>query len=305
MNKKKEIIFISLGAVAVIAIVVLTICFFNATSDLKKSQKENKEFEELIALEKEETLNDLNELRIKFEDEMDKMDKSVSTDSLYRELEEQRLRVQDLYDELQSSKATSAAEIKRLKNELKTLRGVLEEYSKKIVELDEKNKELEEENKNLKNEKKKVEKKNQELEEKKKNLEAKVDIAAQLNATNIEIKMLRSNGKGSKSIKKAKQISISCTISRNVTANTGYKMAYVRITKPDGEVLTKDMTRDTFKFQGRDMAYSIFKEFEFTSEEQDMIFYWDIEETLQAGKYHVAIIVDDNIIGEETAEFEK
>ena len=300
MDKKKKIIFISLGAVAVIAIVVLTICFFNVTSDLKKSEKENQEFEELIALEKEETLNDLHDLKIKFEEEQKKV---VSTDSLFHKLEQERIHAQALYDELQSTKATSAAEIKRLKKELSTLREVLKEYSKKIDELYQENSELKEENKSLKNEKKKVEKEKKELEKEKKNLEEKVDIAAQLDATNISMVMLRSNGKETDNVKRAKQIRISCTISRNVTAETGHKMAYVRITKPDGEVLTKDMTRDVFKFQNRDMAYSICKEFEFASEKLNLDFFWNIEETLQKGRYHVAIIVDGNIIGEEVADF--
>ena len=46
------------------------------------------------------------------------------------------------------------------------------------------------------------------------------------------------------------------------------------------------------------------REFEFTGEEQPLIFYWDIEETLQGGRYTVYVFVDGNMIGEGYADFE-
>ena len=135
-------------------------------------------------------------------------------------------------------------------------------------------------------------------------MEEKVDIAAQLDATDIEIKILRKNGKEVKKIKNAKQISVSCTISKNVTASTGDKVAYVRIMQPSGEPLTKGYS-NTFKYQNRDMSYSMCKEFEFTSEKLDLEFYWIIEETLQKGNYNAYIFVDGNMIGEGSAYIEQ
>lgn len=303
MDKKKIIIFTSLGVIALAAIIVLTVFLIKSENNRKKSDMKYLEFEELVALEKVETLNDLQDLQIRFEEEKRKV--KDTTNIVFQQLEQERIHVQELYDELHKTKTTSAAEIKRLKKELKALREVLKDYSKTIVELQEKNKNLEEENKNLKKENKKVERAKKELEKEKKSLEEKVDIAAQLNATNTKIALLRSNGKETKKLKIAKDIRVSCTISRNVTANTGYKMAYVRIMQPDGEPLAKDKTRDIFKYNKKDMVYSMCKEFEHTGEEQDLVFYWDIAEgTLQPGSYHVSIIVDGNIIGEGSAKFE-
>lgn len=303
MDKKKKILFISLGATAVIAIVVLVVCFLNVTSDLKDSEKEKQEFEELIALEKEEALNDLHDLQIKFEMEKEK---EVVTEDLLKELEEKRIHVMALQDELKKTKTTSAAEIKRLKKELSTLREVLADYSRQIDELYQQNTELKDENKKLKNEKKKAEQEKLNLQKDKKALEQIVDIASQLNATNTKIEPINSRGKRTKKLKSAKQFKVSCTISRNVTASTGYKVAYVRITQPDGELLTKDSDRDTFQFQNQKMGYSMYKEFEHTGEEQSLVFYWDIEDAkaLQDGNYHVSIIVDEDIIGEGSANFD-
>lgn len=296
MKDKKKIIIVSLSVLAAALAIGMTIVWIS----LKKSEQQNVEIQELIALEQEEMLNDLQNAQIEYEELKTKI---LSNDSLLVKLEQEQLRTQQLYEELQSVKATNAAEIKRLKKELKTLRGVLESYVVQIDSLFRENAELKVENTKLIAGKKKAEQERNDLAKEKQALTEKVDIAAQLDATNIGIKMLRSNGKETKNVKKAKQISVSCTISRNVTAKTGDKVAYVRIMQPDGEPLTKSYG-NTFKYENRDMSYSMYREFEFDGEEVPLTFYWDIEETLQQGSYRAYIFVDGNMIGEGVADFE-
>lgn len=301
MKENKKIIVISALAVLGVLVIALAISLVSTRSNLKESEKQNEEIQELIALEQEEMLNDLQNAQMEY-DELKK--KILSNDSLLVRLEQEQLRTQQLYEELQSVKTTNAAEIKRLKKELKTLRGVLENYMVQIDSLFRENAVLKSENTKLIAGKKKVEKERNDLEKEKKALTEKVDLAAQLDATNIEVKMLRSNGKETNNVKKAKQISVSCTISRNVTASTGDKVAYVRIMQPGGEPLTKGYS-NTFKYQNRDMSYSIRREFEFDGEEVPLTFYWDIEETLQEGNYRAYIFVDGNMIGEGSAYIEQ
>ena len=296
MKDKKKIIIVSLSVLAAALAIGMTIVWIS----LKKSEQQKVEIQELIALEQEEMLNDLQNAQIEYEELKTKI---LSNDSLLVKLEQEQLRTQQLYEELQSVKATNAAEIKRLKKELKTLRGVLESYVVQIDSLFRENAELKVENTKLIAGKKKAEQERNDLAKEKQALTEKVDIAAQLDATNIGIKMLRSNGKETKNVKKAKQISVSCTISRNVTAKTGDKVAYVRIMQPDGEPLTKSYG-NTFKYENRDMSYSMYREFEFDGEEVSLTFYWDIEETLQQGSYRAYIFVDGNMIGEGVADFE-
>ena len=301
MKENKKIIVISVLIALGVLVVALAIGLATTWGNLKESEKQNEEIQELIALEQEEMLNDLQNAQMEY-DELKK--KILSNDSLLVRLEQEQLRTQQLYEELQSVKATNAAEIKRLKKELKTLRGVLENYMVQIDSLFRENAVLKSENTKLIAGKKKVEKERNDLEKEKKALTEKVDLAAQLDATNIEVKMLRSNGKETNNVKKAKQISVSCTISRNVTASTGDKVAYVRIMQPGGEPLTKGYS-NTFKYQNRDMSYSIRREFEFDGEEVPLTFYWDIEETLQEGNYRAYIFVDGNMIGEGSAYIEQ
>jgi hypothetical protein len=293
---KKKIIIISL-AVLVVALATGLALIWN---NLKESEKQHEEIQELIALEQEEMLNDLQAAQMEY-DELKK--KILSNDSLLVKLEQEQLRTQQLYEELQSTKATNAAEIKRLKKELKTLRGVLENYMVQIDSLFRENTELKNENSKLIAGKKKAEKERNELAKEKKELSHKVDLASQLDATNVSVTMLRSNGKETTSIKRAKQICVSCTISKNITASTGDKIAYVRIMQPGGEPLTKGYS-NTFKYENRDISYSMYRDFEFGGEEVPLVFYWNIEETLQEGRYLAYIFVDGNMIGEGYAVFE-
>ncbi len=296
MKDKKKIIIISL----VVLVAALAIDLAYIWNSLKESEKQNVEIQELIALEQEEMLNDLQNAQLEY-DELKK--KILSNDSLLVRLEQEQLRTQQLYEELQSTKATNAAEIKRLKKELKTLRGVLESYMVQIDSLYRENTELKNENTKLIAGKKRVEEERNVLAKEKEALTEKVDLASQLDATNVKVNLLRGNGKETEKIKRAKQISVSCTISKNITASTGDKRAYVRIMQPDGEPLTKGYSY-TFKYENRDISYSMSREFEFTGEEQSLTFYWDIEETLQKGCYRAYIFVDGNMIGEGFADFE-
>lgn len=293
---KKKIIIISLGVI----VAALAISLGLVWNNLKESEKQHEEIQELIALEQEEMLNDLQTAQMEY-DELKK--KILSNDSLLVKLEQEQLRTQQLYEELQSTKATNAAEIKRLKKELKTLRGVLENYMVQIDSLFRENTELKNENTKLIASKKKAEQERNDLAKEKKALSEKVDLASQLDATNVTVKMLRSNGKETTAIKRAKQICVSCTISKNITASTGDKRAYVRIMQPGGELLTKGYS-NTFKYENRDISYSMYRDFEFGGEEVPLIFYWDIEETLQEGRYLAYIFVDGNMIGEGYAIFE-
>ena len=300
MKDKKLIIIILLGLLAI----GLTIWLLSVSSDLKKSEKENVEIQELIALEQEEMLNDLQHAQAEY-DELKK--KTINNDSLLYKLDQEQLRTQQLLEELQRTKksnAANAAEIKRLKKEITTLRSVLRSYVEQVDELQRENTKLKNQNTKLIESKKKVELQAQELEKEKQQLAHKVNLAAQLDASGVKIMLLNSRGKDSKgSILRSQQICVSCNISKNVTAKTGQKSAYVRIMQPNGEPLTRG--DNTIRYENRDITYSISRSFEFTGEEVPLKFFWNIEETLQGGKYQAFIFVDGYMIGSGSAIFEE
>ena len=57
-------------------------------------------------------------------------------------------------------------------------------------------------------------------------------------------------GKTAKKVKDVKKIAISFTIVKNITAKTGERTLYIRIAKPDNDILTKNPS-NTFPYENR------------------------------------------------------
>ena len=292
MNKKTLIIIIAAATVLVGAIAFLGI-------SLGKANKANEEMVQLFELEKEEMENEYST----FATQYDEMQILVSNDSLVAQLEREKLRTQQLLEELRATKASNAAEIARLKKELKTVRAVMRSYVVQIDSLNQANAKLTKENKRVRTQYAEATKRVEVLQEEAKNLSDKVTLAAQLDATNIRIEPRNKRGKETNSVKSVIKFVIDFTIVKNITAATGERTIYVRIAKPDGSVLTKDASR-TFKYENTKLEYSIKKVIEYTGEEQAVTVYWDVEEFLNPGQYTVYLFSDGVMIGERSFSME-
>lgn len=287
MDKNKNlIIFI----IALLIVIIGGISFF-----AYRQVQENKEMTELFAIEKEEMENEYTT----FATQYDELQIQINNDSLRQKLEDEKLKTQRLLEELRHVKASNAAEIMRLKKELKTVRTVLRSYVVQIDSLNRINEALTTENKEVKKKYNEATRQINTLAEEKKTLHEKVSLAAQLDATNIQIVTKNKRGKETNKVKNVKKIAVSFTIVKNITAKTGERTIYVRIAQPDNQILCKSET-DTFPYENRNLTYSIKKYIEYTGEEQEVTAYWDVEEYLPAGTYHVYIFADGTMIGESS-----
>ena len=253
---KQKIVYISVSAVLLIAAIVLGIM-------LADSQKQNAEMQELFAIEKEELENEYST----FATQYDELQIRITNDSLLDKLEQEKLKTQQLLEELRQTKATDAAEITRLKKELKTVRAVLRSYVVQIDSLNRANEQLQKENKRVKARYSEATRQIDKITEEKENLSKKVTLASQLDAIGISFTPIKKNGKAARKIKDAKKLAIGFTIAKNITTETGEKAIYVRILKPDEEVLSKS-NGDTFAYENQELQYSLKKYVEYTGEEQ-------------------------------------
>ena len=290
-SKHKNILFISLAAILLVAAVVLSVL-------LVKSNQKNSEMQELFALEKEELESEYSSYATQY----DELKVRITNDSLQIKLEQEKLRTQQLLEELKQTKADNAAEITRLKKELKTVRAVLRSYIIQIDSLNAINESLKKENKRVTAKYDEASRKISSLTNEKEQLTEIVTIASQLDAIGIKMRMLRKNGKETDKLKRAKQLEISFLITKNITASAGMKTIYARIMQPSEELLTKSVSH-TFSYEGRDIGYSIKRDIEFTGEEQQLTMYWDIEEYLQPGTYRLYIFAVGVMIGSNSYEF--
>ena len=208
-----------------------------------------------------------------------------------------------MLEELKQTKADNAAEITRLKKELKTVRAVLRSYVIQIDSLNAINEGLKKENKRVTEKYREATKTIDALSTAKEELSQIVTLASQLDAAGIKMSLLKKSGKEVNKLKRAKQIEIKFTITKNITTETGNKTVYARIIQPSQEVLTKS-TSNTFTYEDREIGYSMRKHIEYTGEEQEVTMYWDVEEYLQPGTYRIYLFADGVMIGEANYEFE-
>lgn len=285
MNKKSLLI-------AVVAILVIAI--FGITYLLFTEKQANRELVEEFQLDKEDLENEYT----RFVQRYDELKITVSNDSLAQLLEQEQLKTQRLLEELRTVKSTNALEIRRLKKELTSLRKVMMSYLAQIDSLNRENQRQKEVIAEVTQKYHKASQQISNLSEEKKNLDKKVTLAAQLDATNIQVEPRNKRGKVAKKVKDVVKLAISFTIVKNITAENGERTIYIRITKPDNGVLTKSES-NTFPYENRTLGYSIKKYIEYNGEEQNVNVFWDVEEFLYAGNYRVDIFEGGNLIGSQ------
>ena len=173
-------------------------------------------------------------------------------------------------------KSSNATEIRRLKKELATLRKVMIGYINQIDSLNKLTVQQKQVIAEVTQKYNQASRQIDNLSEEKKNLDSKV----------------------AKKVKDVVKLAISFTIVKNITAENGERTVYIRITKPDNDVLTKSAS-NTFPYENRTLTYSIKKYIEYNGEEQNVNVFWDVEEFLYAGNYRVDIFEGGNLIGSQ------
>lgn len=276
----------------IIAAAVIVALLAGLTIMLVSEKKTNSELVKEFKLEKEDLENEYTQFTLQY----DELKQHVDNDSLTHLLEKEQIKTQQLLEELRAVKSSNATEIRRLKNELSTLRKIMVGYIQQIDSLNRLTNKQKEIIADVTNKYNQASATINNLSIEKKNLNEKVSLAAQLDAGNITVEPLNKRKKIAKKVKDIIKFRISFTINKNITAETGERTLYVRITKPDNSVLTKDANA-TFKYENRDLSYSIKKYIEYTGEAQAVTVYWDVDEFLYAGNYRVDIFSNGVMIG--------
>ena len=229
---------------------------------------------------------------------------SIKNDSLLQQLSNEQAKVQRLREELRTVKATDKAEISRLTNELASLRKILKSYIAQIDSLNRANEKLTKEKEEITNKYQETTRTLNQVSQEKANLNEKVTRAAKLDATAISVRATNLKGKDQKKIKKVEQLIVSFTVTKNITAEPGERTIYVRIMKPDDDVLVKNRA-NTFPYENGNIQYSIKRVIEYGGEEVNVSLFWKVEEFLMPGTYRVDIFADGNRIGSKSFSLEK
>jgi len=289
MNKK-----ILIPAILLVAILVGSIVWFYLK--LQEQQQQNKEMQELAEMDKKELENEYKQFALQYSE----MKTQINNDSIIAQLTAEQEKTERLLKELQNVKSTDAREIARLKKEIVTLRKVIRSYVMEIDSLNRLNQNLVAENTHIKGQLEESNRQIEGLSTEKASLSEKVAIAAQLDATAINMLALDKRNKSVSSMKKAKNLQVNFTITKNVTAANGMRTLYVRITTPNGTTLSGG---GTFPYENKNLQYSMKKQIEYGGQETPVTMYWNIGEFMDAGTYKVSIFADGQMIGSRSFNF--
>ena len=264
--------------------------------NLDKQKQENKEMQELAALDKQEMENEYQQFALQYSE----MKTQINNDSIVAQLSAEQEKTQRLLAELKQVKANDAREITRLKKELATVRAVLRSYVIEIDSLNRLNQNLQEENTRVKAQFQEATQQIEGLSSEKQSLSEKVAIAAQLDAIGITMQAKDKRNKNTDRMSKCKTVQVNFSLAKNVTAQNGMRTVYVRITSPTGSLLGN---AGSFNYENRTLQCSMKKAVEYGGQETPVTLYWNVDQSMVGGNYQVSIFADGHMIGSRSFSF--
>lgn len=215
----------------------------------------------------------------------------LANDTIMAKYAAAKNKVEELLRELNSEKAKSRKQIKKLQDEIATLRGLLRHYIAQVDSLGKENAALRSENSQIRSENQALSSRVQEVSRRNETLSERMTLAEKLNVTGVSLTPLKGNGKTEKNVTKAKQLLVTFTIPQNNSTPVGNKTIYLRITGPEGSLLGG---AGSFRFEGGSVPYTASKDVEYTGDEISGIkIYWNVNTALTPGDYTVELFADN------------
>jgi hypothetical protein len=292
--KNKQVVWIIIASVLAVALTGIIIY------GVKIISQKDKELELKDSINIEAWEDELNAISIQYEG----FHQTISNDSLIAQLETEQLKVQRLQEELRTIKASNIRRINELKKEIESLRKIMYGYVVQIDSLNKLNERLIVEKNQATERYQRATETVSQLTQEKELLSETVQLASKLDAGNISVTGLTDRNKPTDKIKKMVKLDVHFIINKNITAAPGEKTVYIRIQKPDDDVLVKNRSH-VFTYENKEINYSAKRTIEYTGEEYPLSIYWDIEEYLSPGTYRVDIFADGNLIGRKSFLLDK
>ncbi|MFP4663087.1 MAG: hypothetical protein ACLFM1_01545 [Bacteroidales bacterium] len=226
---------------------------------------------------------------------------STENDSMAEKLDEEKEKISVLLDELKTVKANNAEVIRKYKDEVQTLRGIMKSYVYQIDSLNQLNTQLTAENNEVRESNQRLQYEMDEVVNKNDQLELTVEKAAMVKATNIVSQPYKkdnffSSDRETDKAGKVDKIETNFTLTENSVAEPGPRTIYLRIVRPDGYILMDD-DDNVFTYEEENLAYSASREVQYDGQFLDVVIYYDVQQSLLAGKYDVELYMDGYKIG--------
>ncbi len=200
----------------------------------------------------------------------------------------------------------SKADHRRIRRRLDRLRVIAKDYVLKIDSLHVLADDLRTERDEVKDELSEVKDRTVELEKDRKELSSKVNIASALRAYQISAKgyhtgWLSDRESENDRADRVEYVRVCFTIGENPIAHSGNYNVYVRIAKPDEEILKiSDDEAHSFTHNEDTLQFTMKKQINYQNREKELCLTWDRTGNYMEGVYLVSIFTDEHRIGESS-----
>ena len=303
-QKRKRLIIIVAAVAILLAIVGVVFAMMSSKNKELEAARQLAEETQQQLLAQQMQINELELLKI--DDDFQQMEGQsvlLANDSIVEKYQAARAQIEKLRAELNNEKTKSAAQIKKLTDEINTLKGILRDYTARINELMAENDQLKEENTTIKNKNQQLNSQVQDMTRKNEHLTERMTLAEKLNVTGLTLRALNKKGKNEKNITKATRLCVTFTIPQNNSTPAGEKIIYLRITTPEGDLLSGG---GSFGFEGATLQATARRSIEYANEEIGGVeIYWDVTSTLNPGPYTVELFCDNFRLASRQCEMKK
>lgn len=278
-KKKTPVGLFVIAGVLSTALIALVILFFIQRSNMF-------EMEQLLTEEKDSLTNELVLLMHGYDT------LKSNNDTLNARLAEEQIKIERLLAINKSNVQT----IRTYRKEISTMREIMKSYIVQIDSLNTRNKILVAENQEIRAEISRVEKTNVELSKVKEELSSKVEVASVIQAKDVVAVCLNKKRKETDRIERMVNLRVCFTLRENPIAEAGKKEVFLRVTRPDGLVITKSPD-NVFTSGEENMIYTESRTAEYLNQDVEMCIFVDNNSDFIAGNYTVDLYLEGARIG--------
>jgi len=211
---------------------------------------------------------------------------SSEYDSINAQLDSSREELAQLVERVKKTEATDRAKIRQYEKELGTLRSIMRGYITQIDSLNTLNHRLTEEAAVARQEATETQRRNEELSRQVEDLTGKITASSVIKAHNFVMYAFNNNDKVTDKANRVVRFLVNLTLAQNDLAPRGPVRVYVRVTDPDGNLLS-DGRGTTFTYGGQTFEASASREVDYQGEEIDLGIYINNVGAFQKGIYTV------------------
>ena len=236
-------------------------------------------------------VNELNEEKIDLTEQIQALQSdyenlSSEYDSINAQLDSSREEIAQLLERVKKSEATDRAKIRQYEKELGTLRSIMRGYINQLDSLNTLNHQLAEEAATARKEAEQTKQINTQLTQQVETLTSRVTAGSIIKAHNFVMYAYNNNDKITDKANRVARFLVNLTLVENELAERGPVRVYVRVTDPEGNLLS-DGHGTTFQFNGETLEATASREVDYQGKEVDLGIYINNIGSFQKGVYTV------------------